>query len=107
MSHYQQVPEGKDPVLWQIAHKRASFKRHAITYVIVNAFLWTVWYLKAGPKYQTDLETWGWQHFPWPIWTTVGWGIGLAFHFASAYIFNEANAVEKEYEKLKNKKQSS
>ena len=107
MSHYQQVPEGKDPSLWQTAHKRASFKRHAITYVIVNAFLWITWYLSAGHKYQNDSEAWGLHHFPWPIWTTVGWGIGLAFHFASAYIFPETNSVEREYEKLKNKKQSS
>lgn len=106
MSHYQQVPEGKDPSLWQIAHKRASFKRHAITYVIVNVFLWIVWYMSAMRQH-IDLGSWGWGHFPWPLWTTVGWGIGLAFHFASAYVFPETNAVEREYEKLKNKKQSS
>ena len=40
MSHYQPAPEGKDPVLWEIAQKRASFKTHAVTYIIVNAFLW-------------------------------------------------------------------
>jgi hypothetical protein len=41
------------------------------------------------------------HHYPWPIWTTLGWGIGLAFHFAGAYIFPRANSVESEYQKLK------
>ncbi|MBK6380401.1 MAG: hypothetical protein IPF72_12080 [Chitinophagaceae bacterium] len=34
----------------------------------------------------------------------IGWGIGLAFHFAGAYVFPKANSVEREYEKLKNQK---
>ena len=104
MSHYHQpAPEGKDPVLWEIAQKRASFKTHAVTYVIVNAFLWGIWFF-SGNHQNVDLEDIGWGHFPWPIWSTLGWGIGLAFHFAGAYIFPEANSVEREYEKLKNKK---
>ena len=45
MSHSNPpTPEGKDPILWEIARKRASFKTHAITYVIVNLFLWGIWY---------------------------------------------------------------
>ena len=40
MSNYQPTPEGKDPVLWEIARKRASFKTHALTYIIINIFLW-------------------------------------------------------------------
>ena len=104
MSHHQPAIEGKDPVLWEIAHKRASFKRHAITYIIVNAFLWSIWYLTTFRKHQIDVENIGWHYFPWPLWNTIGWGILLAFHFAGAYIFYQFNSVEKEYEKLKNKK---
>ena len=44
--------------------------------------------------------------YPWPIWSSLGWGIGLAFHFAGAYVFPKANSVEKEYEKLTNKNNS-
>ena len=40
--------------------------------------------------------------YPWPIWTILGWGIGIAFHFAGAYIFQKSNTVEREYQKLKN-----
>ena len=31
MSDYKPAPEGKDPELWEIAQKRASFKTHAVT----------------------------------------------------------------------------
>jgi 2TM domain len=104
MSNYQQqAPEGKDPVLWEIAQKRASFKNHAITYVIVNAFLWGIWFFTGNQHRGIEINEWNTRHYPWPIWSTLGWGIGLAFHFAGAYIFPKANSVEKEYEKLKNK----
>lgn len=107
MTHYYRTPEGKDPGLWQLAQKRAGFKRHLISYIIVNAFLWTLWYLSSNHQDQHDIANWQWQHLPWPIWSTVGWGIGLAFHFAGAYIFPETDSVEREYQKLKNKKQSN
>ena len=98
MSNYQQlVPEGKDPVLWEIAQRRASFKSHALSYVIVNSFLWGLWFFN-----EKDYGT----GYPWPIWSTLGWGIGLSFHFAGAYIFPKANSVEREYEKLKNENQN-
>ncbi|MBK7376019.1 MAG: 2TM domain-containing protein [Ferruginibacter sp.] len=103
MSNQQPAPEGKDPVLWEIAQKRASFKGHAVSYVIVNAFLWGIWFLSAERRHM-NFSDYGWDHFPWPLWPTLGWGVGLAFHFAGAYIFPRANSVEREYEKLKNKK---
>jgi len=108
MSHYRQpVPEGKDPELWEIAQKRASFKNHAIAYVIVNAFLWAVWFFTGNHHnrgFDIDINVWDNYHnnYPWPIWTTLGWGIGLAFHFASAYVFHRSHSVENEYQKLKN-----
>ncbi len=99
---HQPAPEGKDPELWEIAQKRASFKTHLVSYVIVNAFLWALWYFRGNHAGDFDLNDWSGHRFPWPIWTTLGWGIGLAFHFAAAYIFPKANSVEREYEKLKN-----
>jgi hypothetical protein len=104
MSCHQPVPEGKDPALWEIAQKRTSFKRHLVTYLIINAFLWGMWYFTGHHRADYDIEDLGWHHYPWPIWTTLGWGIGLAFHFAGAYVFPHTHSVENEYEKLKNKK---
>jgi hypothetical protein len=100
MSDYQPAPEGKDPVLWEIAHKRAGFKKHLVTYLIMNAFFWAVWFFSSRQHIE-DLDVEGLGNFPWPVWPMLGWGIGLAFHYASAYVFPRANSVETEYEKLK------
>jgi 2TM domain len=88
------VPEGYDPALWEIAQKRASFKGHLLSYVVVNAFLWGIWIFNT---YRHG------EHYMWPVWPMLGWGIGLAFHFMGAYVFPKANLVENEYQKLKNK----
>lgn len=99
MSNYQQAPQGKDPELWEIAQKRASFKSHLLAYIIVNLFLWSLWYFTSNSQIQEEWRS----AYPWPIWTTLGWGIGIVFHFAGAYIFPKTNSIEKEYQKLKNR----
>ena len=104
MSDYQPAPEGKDPVLWEIAQKRASFKKHLVIYVIVIGFLWAIWLFTSSHYEDFNLGNISWEHFPWPIWPTLGWGIGLAFHYSDAYLFPKSNSVEREYDKLKNKK---
>lgn len=88
--YYYQTPPGKDPGLWRLAKKRASFKRHLSVYVLVNAFLWLVWAFTGNENYDSGL--------PWPAWTTFGWAIGLAFHYLGAYA--ETSTVETEYDKL-------
>lgn len=87
--------EQKDEILWAIARKRASFKKQLIAYVIVNSFLWTVWFTTGQ-----EFDQYAW--FPWPIWVMFWWGIGLAICFVNAYLYNSGNAVEREYQKLKN-----
>jgi 2TM domain len=86
----------RDEELWVVARKRASFRRHLVTYLVVNSFLWLIWaFTGAGNN----------SFFPWPIWPTLGWGVGLAFNYADAYMFDRKNAVEEEYQKLLRKKQ--
>ena len=48
MSSHQTVPEGKDPEIWAIARKRVGFMKHAIVYIIVNIFLWGLWFFSAN-----------------------------------------------------------
>ena len=93
---YQPVPEGKDPQLWHLANKRAAFKRHLATYIVVNIFLWLIWW------FTDDGRNYGNDGIPWPAWASAGWGIGLFFHYIGAYVSTGRNTVEKEYEKLKN-----
>jgi hypothetical protein len=87
----------RDEELWAIARKRAAFRRHLVTYLLVNSFLWLIWAFTGGEGYNSFL--------PWPIWPTLGWGVGLAFNYADAYMFHRENTVEQEYQKLLKKKQ--
>lgn len=87
----------KDIELWKLARKRAGFKSHRISYLIINAFLWALWAF-SGNGFNDH------SSFPWPLFTTIGWGIGLAFHFAGTYIIIENNMAEREYQKLIKKK---
>lgn len=105
MSRYQQTSEGKDPVLWEIAEKRASFKKHALTYVVMSSLFWAVWFLSSN-HHERNLDIFSWNHLPWPVWPMIGWGIGLAFHYTGAYLFPRSNSVESEYEKLKNQQKN-
>ena len=82
----------RDEELWEVAKKRAGFKRHLAAYIIINAFLWAMW-LFNGHHYKMDYN----MNIPWPLWTTLGWGFGLAFHFVGAYVFSDHKQTEKEY----------
>jgi hypothetical protein len=87
-------PKTQDERLWKIAKKRAAFKQHLSIYVLVNLFLWGIWWFTQGH----DGSTHG---VPWPAWTTLGWGLGLGFNYFSAYGSpDKQTAVEQEYEKL-------
>jgi 2TM domain len=83
------TPPGKDEQLWNIAKARAGFKTHLTVYIVVMAILWLIWILSGGVNIH-----------PWPIYPTLGWGIGVLFNYLGVYKFD--NAAEREYEKLKN-----
>jgi hypothetical protein len=87
-----EIISGKDPDLWRVAQKRARFKRHAFTYVVINAFFWVIWLISRDHYY---------GGLPWPVWPMLGWGIGLAFNYFDAYQDVKSTLAEKEYEKLK------
>ncbi|GAA4459997.1 hypothetical protein GCM10023189_34450 [Nibrella saemangeumensis] len=90
--------ENRDEFLWKKAKVRVGFKYHLRNYLIINAFLWLLWLV--GKLLFTNAQ-WPGYRFPWPIWVTLGWGIGLAMHYFRAYhTFGERSLVEKEYEKL-------
>lgn len=85
----------KDELLWQIARRRAGFKRSFISYIVVNAFLIGVWYFSSGSN----------SYF-WPIWPMLGWGIGIVMQYAGAYHGHNMLTAEQEYERLKQKQQN-
>ena len=56
---------------------RAGFIGHATTFLGVQAFLFGVWLFVAGGG------------FPWFLFPFLGWGIGVASHFASTWCKNK------------------
>jgi len=91
------MEEQRDEKLWRLAKKRADFQRSLASYFIVNAFLWLIWWFTAG-RHGVN------KGMPWPLWSMLGWGIGLLFQYMDAYGGDKNGLVEKEYEKQKNKK---
>lgn len=93
--------ENRDKELWEIAKKRVDFKKHLALYIIVNGFLWTLWWITQG---RHGINYGG---MPWLVWSTLGWGIGIIFSYYGAYLSNKVSDIEKEYEKLKNKENNN
>lgn len=55
---------------------RTAFRVHATVYVAVNLLLIAIWFT----TWQLNDAT----SYPWFMWVLLGWGIGLAAHFAAA-----------------------
>jgi hypothetical protein len=88
---------GKDAKLWRIAQKRANFKKELFSYIVINAFLWLIWFYSSSGS---------WDWVPWPIWPTLGWGVGIAYSCFDAYHGNKNDMTQREYEKLKNQQKN-
>jgi 2TM domain len=82
----------RDELLWQEAQKRVAFKIHLTVYLVVNVSLWAIWGFLRATGQGTS--------YPWPIWTNLGWGVGLASHYMRTFLFSEQSVVEREYQKL-------
>lgn len=81
-----------DPVIYKKAKKRVGFKTHITIYVLMNILFWLLWlFISYGTNDKFPL--------PWPLLPTIGWGVGVVFHYLYAFKWN-ANLIEKEYEKL-------
>lgn len=80
----------KNELLYKVARSRVGFKTHATIYALANLLIWLLWLLV---YYIFEIT------FPWALFPTVGWGIGLTFHYLSVFKWND-KWVEKEYRKL-------
>ena len=71
---------------------REDFRMHLLVYVLVNLLLWGIWFVNQTPG------------VPWPLYATVGWGIGLAAHWYSVYGVNTSRReaeIEREMRRLR------
>ncbi len=91
----------RDQRLWQIARARTKFQSHLGVYLLVNGGLWALWALTEQPHYHRA------DFLPWPIWSTVFWGIGLVSQGLAAYSrLNCGERTQREYERLLRQQQS-
>ncbi|MBW8686471.1 2TM domain-containing protein [Chitinophaga rhizophila] len=86
----------RDERLWKIAKARASFRTSLLVYLVINAFLWALWFITQGPSH---------HGIPWPIWPSLGWALGLAFQYFYAWHHDPFGDAVREYEKLQAEKQ--
>jgi hypothetical protein len=63
--------------------KKINFYRTLTSYLIINAFLWILWFM-TGSSY------------PWPVWVSLGWGIGLAFQALDAFALGVTDQQRRE-----------
>ena len=83
-----------DERLWRIARRRANFKKNLFSYLVINAFLWGIWWVTVGRHA-------GEYGYPWPVWVMLGWGVGLGFQYFDAYSGNKQDIAIEEFKKLK------
>src|SRR3954467_3187360 len=78
-------------VLRQVAvvrlKKRRDFKAQLLVYVLVNSVIWGIWLVIA-------LSSGGGNWWPWPIFPTLGWGIGLVLNAWDAYFRRPITSAE-------------
>jgi len=79
-----------DSQLHEVARKRVDFRKHLITYLIINGLLWGIWFVTSAK-------------YPWPVWPTAGWGIGLIFHYIFEFNPSRLFSEEEEFKKMKRK----
>jgi hypothetical protein len=72
-------------------HQKRGFQGMLVSYVVINAFLWILWAITDSNK----------SGIPWPLWVTLGWGIGVVMSAWSIYGQKPIteDAVQREMEK--------
>jgi hypothetical protein len=89
----------------QRVRRKRRFFSHLTVYLIVNAFLWLMWALSASGI--AVAYGWGMMRgtaFPWPVFVTVFWGIGLISHGLGVFAFHggwEQKEIDREIEQIK------
>ena len=66
----------------RIAIRKVGFIRHAVIYLLVMAGLAVI-----------NNVTWG--GYQWWLWPAFGWGIGVASHFLSAFLYQSGSLVDR------------
>lgn len=53
---------------------KKGFRIHLVIFLLATPAIWLVWYLTG-------------RTYPWPLWSTPAWAIGVLFHYLGVYVF--------------------
>jgi len=72
------------------AEEKVGFYFHLGAYLLVNTGLWALWFFTSRDV------------FPWPVFVSVFWGIGLVAHGIGTFVGDRytESLAEKEYQRL-------
>jgi len=59
---------------------KKGFRIHFFVFLLVSPIVWIIWYL-------TDTS------YPWPLWNTGGWAIGVLFHYLGVFVFKKSKNI--------------
>lgn len=88
------MAETNDERLWRIARKRAEFRKSLYSYVVVNLFMWLIWWFTSG-------RITGLTGTPWPVWVMLGMGFSIALKYFDAYKGSKSDLTDEEYDRIK------
>lgn len=85
MSDYERKREA---AIERLDAKR-DFRVHLLAYVLVNAMLVVIWAMTGAD-------------FFWPVFPILGWGIGLALHGYTVYMYrpHPEDAIQREIDRM-------
>jgi len=58
------------------ADAKKGFRIHLIVFLLAIPAIWIVWYFTN-------------RAYPWPLWTTAAWAIGILFHYLGVFVFKK------------------
>jgi hypothetical protein len=70
------TPDARREQAVRSVKKRRDFQTHLVSYVVVNLVVWGIW---------TVIAVTSGADFPWPVFVTLGWGIGIAMNAWDVY----------------------
>jgi thiol:disulfide interchange protein len=59
---------------------RKGFRIHLLVFLLTIPAIWIIWLLTE-------------QTYPWPLWQTLGWTIGIWFHYLGAFVFKKSTNI--------------
>ena len=78
------IPDVREAAISRL-RKKQDFHAHLVVFVLVNALLWSIWAVTGAG-------------FPWPMFPTGAWGVGLVMNAWETYWRHEITESEIERE---------